>query len=45
VGHVARLGDVRSAYKILGGKLKGKRPLGNGRKKIKMVFRGLNSSG
>jgi hypothetical protein len=28
VGHVARMGEIRSAYKMLVGKREGKRPLG-----------------
>jgi hypothetical protein len=27
-GHVARMGETRNAYRILGGKPEGKRPLG-----------------
>ena len=33
-GHVARMEEVRSAFKILTGKLTGKRPLGRPRRKI-----------
>jgi hypothetical protein len=51
LGHVARIGDVRNAYKILIGKSQGKRPLGRPRRtwedNIKMDlgvigFRGLD---
>jgi hypothetical protein len=31
VGHVARMGEKRNEYKMLVGKLKGKRPLGRPR--------------
>jgi hypothetical protein len=30
-GHVARMGEMRNAYRILVGKLEGKRPLGRPR--------------
>jgi hypothetical protein len=32
-GHVARMGDMRNAYKILVGKPEGKRPLGRPRRR------------
>jgi hypothetical protein len=42
-GHVAQIGEKRNAYRILVGKLEGKRPLGKPRRKwvdnIKMNFR------
>jgi hypothetical protein len=31
LGHVAHMGEMRNAYKILFGKLEGKRTLGRGR--------------
>jgi len=31
-GHVARMGEMRNAYKIFVGKLEGKRPLGRPRR-------------
>jgi hypothetical protein len=31
VGHVARMGEMRNAYRVLDGKPKGKRPLGRSR--------------
>jgi hypothetical protein len=33
VGHVARMGDGRKVYKVLVGKLEGKRPLGRPRRR------------
>jgi hypothetical protein len=43
VGHVARMGEKRNAYRILVGKLEGKRPLGGPRRRwvdnIKMDLR------
>jgi hypothetical protein len=42
-GHVARMGETRSAYRILVGKPEGKRPLGRPRRRwldnIKMDLR------
>jgi hypothetical protein len=41
-GHVARMGERRSAFRVLVGKLKGKRPIGRARRRwednIKMDF-------
>jgi hypothetical protein len=43
VGHVARMGETRNAYRILVGMPEGKRPLGRQRRRwvvnIKMVLR------
>jgi hypothetical protein len=33
-GHVARMGPTRNAYRILVGKLEGKRPLGRPRRRV-----------
>jgi hypothetical protein len=45
-GHVGRLGEMRSAYKILVGKPEGKRPLGRPKRRwednIKMNLRKIN---
>jgi hypothetical protein len=51
VGHVARMGEMRNAYRILVGKPEGKRPLGRPRRKwenntcIKMDIRETGWSG
>jgi hypothetical protein len=37
-GHVPHMGDVRSAYKILVGKLEGKRPLGSCRRRWRIIL-------
>jgi hypothetical protein len=48
-GHVARMGEKRNAYRILVGKLEGKRPLGRPRRKwvdnIKMDLREIGWDG
>jgi hypothetical protein len=48
-GHVARMGEKRKAYRILVGKLGGKRPLGRPRRRwvdnIKMDLREIGSDG
>jgi hypothetical protein len=33
-GHVARIGEMRKAYKILVGKPEGKKPLGRSRRRL-----------
>jgi hypothetical protein len=49
VGHVARLGEKRNAYRILMGKPEGKRPLGRPRRRwvdnIKMDLREIKWDG
>jgi hypothetical protein len=49
VGHVARIGETRNAYRILVGKPEGKRPLGRPRRKwmdyIKMYLREIGWDG
>jgi hypothetical protein len=48
-GHVARIGEKRNAYRILGGKPEGKRPLGRSRRRwvdnIKMDLREMGWDG
>jgi hypothetical protein len=48
-GHVARMGEKRIAYRILVGKLEGKRPLGRQRRRwvdnIKIDLRGIGLNG
>jgi hypothetical protein len=48
-GHVARMGEKRTAYRILVGKTEGKRPLGRPRRRwvdnIKMDLRGMGWNG
>jgi hypothetical protein len=47
--HVARMGEMRNAYRILAGKPGGKRPLGRPRRRwvdnIKMVLREIGWDG
>jgi len=47
VEHVARMGEMRNAYKALGGKPQGKRPLGRHRwrqeSNIKMTLKEIGS--
>jgi hypothetical protein len=49
IGHVARMGETRNAYRILVGKPKGKRPLGRQRRRwvdnIKMDLREIVRKG
>jgi hypothetical protein len=49
VGHVAGMGERRNAYRILVGKLEGRRPLGRPRRRwvnnIKMDFREIGWDG
>jgi transcription termination factor 2 len=48
-GHVARMGETRNAYRILVGKLEGKRPLGRPRRRwvgnVKMDLREIGWDG
>jgi hypothetical protein len=48
-GHVARMGETRNAYRILVGKLVGKRPVGRPRRRwvdnIKIVLREIGWGG
>jgi hypothetical protein len=48
-GHVARMGEARNAYRIWGGKLEGKRPLGRPRRRwednIRMDLREIGWGG
>jgi hypothetical protein len=48
-GHVARIGEKRNAYRILVGKVEGKRPLGSPRRRwvnnIKMDIREIRWGG
>jgi hypothetical protein len=45
VGHVARMGEKRNAYRILVGKPEGKRPLGRWVDNIKMDLREIRCDG
>jgi hypothetical protein len=49
VGHVARMGEVRGAYRVLVGRPEGKRPLGRPRRRckdnIKMYLREIGIDG
>jgi len=40
-GHVARMGEMRNAYKILVGKPEGKRPLGRPKRKWVVNIRNI----
>jgi hypothetical protein len=48
-GHVARVGEGRGVYRVLVGRLEGKRPLGRPRRRwegnIKMGLRGIGIDG
>jgi len=45
VGHVARMGEMRNAYRILAGKPEGKRPFGRPRRRWENIRMDLRETG